>query len=200
MTIQLFNTDDTVMRQTPDRFNGESPLSLVAATHPVIIMDEPQNMESDLAKSSIADLNALFRLRYSATHKEKHHLMYQLTPVEAYREGLVKKIAVYGVKEDDANELIFRVKKIETGKGSPRARVMLEVKKADGKFEIKEVLVSQDEQIARKSKNERYDDLYVVEIDARHGRVELSDGSVHEVEEEVEDKEPVFRTQIRETI
>ncbi len=200
MTIQSFNTDDTIMRQAPDRFNGESPLSLVAATRPVVIMDEPQNMESELAKASIADLLPLFRLRYSATHKEKHNLMYQLSPVEAYREGLVKKIAVYGVKEDDANTIVFRLKKIETGKGSPRARVMLEVQNADGTFAVKEVLLAGENQLAHKTKNERYADLFVAEIDARRGRVELSDGSVHHIEEDVEDKEPIFRTQIRETI
>ena len=77
MTIQSFNSDNTIMRQSPDRFNGESPLSLVAATRPIVIMDEPQNMESDLAVASIADLMPLCKLRYSATHKEKHNLMYQ---------------------------------------------------------------------------------------------------------------------------
>ena len=200
MTIQSFNSDDTIRRQTPDRFNSESPISMVAATRPVVIMDEPQNMESELSKAAIADLNPLFKLRYSATHKEKHNLMYQRSPVEAYSQGLVKKIAVYGVKEDDANERVFRVKKIETGKGSPKARVLLEVKKADGGFEIKEVLLSGEDDLARKTKNERYTDVFVTEIDARHNRIELSDGSVHELAEEVEDKEAIFRTQIRETI
>ncbi len=200
MTIQSFNSDDRIMRQTPDRFNGESPLSLVSATRPVVIMDEPQNMESELSKAAIADLKPIFKLRYSATHKEKHNLMYQLSPVDAYQQGLVKRIAVYGVKEDDANERMFRVKKIETGKGSPKARVMLELKKASGGFEVKEVLLSSEDDLARKTKNERYADLFVTEIDARNGRVELSDGSTHELAEEVEDKEAIFRTQIRETI
>ena len=188
------------MRQTPDRFNGESPLSLVAATRPIVIMDEPQNMESDLSKAAIADLSPLFKLRYSATHKEKHNLMYQLSPVEAYSQGLVKKIAVYGVKEDDANERVFRVKKIETGKGSPKARVMLEVKKADGGFEMKEMLLLGEDDLARKTGNERYADVFVTEIDARHNRIELSDGTMHELSGQTENKEAIFRTQIRETI
>lgn len=200
MTVQSFNSDTNIMRQTPDRFNGESPLSFVAATRPVVIMDEPQNMESELSKAAIADLDPLFKLRYSATHKEKHNLMYQLSPVDAYQQGLVKKIAVYGVKEDDVGERVFRVKKIETGKGSPKARVMLEVKRADGKFEVKEVLLSGEDDLARKTKNDRYADLYVREIDARRDRVELSDSSVYELSQEIEDKEAIFRTQIRETI
>ncbi|PJC40542.1 MAG: hypothetical protein CO042_03265, partial [Parcubacteria group bacterium CG_4_9_14_0_2_um_filter_41_8] len=80
MTIQSFNKDDNIMRQTPDRFNGERPLDLVAETRPVIIMDEPQNMESELSKSSIKDLQPLFKLRYSATHRRPYNLMYRLTP------------------------------------------------------------------------------------------------------------------------
>lgn len=49
-------------------------------------MDEPQNMESELSKSSISDLNPLFKLRYSATHKEVYNLLYRLTPIEAYKK------------------------------------------------------------------------------------------------------------------
>lgn len=87
MTVQSFAGDERlVMRQTPDRFNGERPIDLIAETRPVVIMDEPQNMESSLAKTAIADLKPLFKLRYSATHKEIHNLMYRLTPVDAYKK------------------------------------------------------------------------------------------------------------------
>ena len=92
------------MRQTPDRFNGDKPIEMVAKTWPVVIMDEPQNMESDLSKSAIEDLNALFKLRYSATHKTKHNLMYRLDPADAYKKGLVKRIEVFGIKEDIKND------------------------------------------------------------------------------------------------
>jgi len=201
MTIQSFNSDNTVMRQTPDRFNGESPLNLVAATRPVVIMDEPQNMESELAKSSIGDLNALFRLRYSATHRELHNLMYRLTPAEAYRRGLVKKIRVFGVKADDAGSFVFRVQEIGAKNGvSPKAKVILEVQRADGTFGPKEITIKAGDDLARKTKNDAYAELLVNDVDARHNRVELSDGKYYQLEAEVEDKVAIFRTQIRETI
>ena len=200
MTIQSFNSDTTIMRQTPDRFRGESPLGLVAATRPVVIMDEPQNMESDLSKAAIGDLKPLFKLRYSATHKEKHNLMYQLTPVDAYRQGLVKRIAVYGVKDDTTNERLFRVAGFKTGTGAPKVLVTMETKKASGGFEPKEFLLAGGDDLVRKTKNERYAGLYVAEIDARRERVELSDGTVYELSQEVDDKEAIFRTQIHETI
>jgi len=117
MTVQSFaGNERLVMRQKPDRFNGEQPIELIAQTNPVVIMDEPQNMESDLAKNAISDLHPLCKLRYSATHKEIYNLLYRLTPVDAYRKGLVKKIAVYGVKDESAGSFVFRVNAIETKK------------------------------------------------------------------------------------
>ncbi len=202
MTIQSFNSDDRVMRDTPDRFHGERPIDLIAKTRPVVIMDEPQNMETDLAKSSISDLNPLFKLRYSATHREIHNLVYRLTPVDAYRKGLVKKISVYGVKESDAGAFHFRVQSINTQKGKdPSAQVVLEVKRADDSYVQTEMIIATGDDLYRKSKkNDKYKDLVVQNVDARHGRVELSDGNFYQVDTISDNKEVIFRTQIRETI
>ena len=83
MTIQSFKDETKVLRQTDrdDTYNEQSYIDLVAKTRPVVIMDEPQNMESELSQTAIGELKPLFRLRYSATHKELHNLMYRLTPV-----------------------------------------------------------------------------------------------------------------------
>ncbi len=202
MTIQSFNTDTNIMRQTPDRFHGDRPIDLVAETKPVVIMDEPQNMESELAKASISDLNPLFKLRYSATHREIHNLVYRLTPVDAYRRGLVKKIAVCGVKESDPGAFIFKVKDIITKRGeNPKAKVIIEVKNANGEYGEKEITITAGDDIFRKSKqNPKYHDIFVEDVNATHARVELSDGKFYELEEMTEDKELIFRTQIKETI
>lgn len=45
-------------------------------------MDELQNMESQLSQSAIGDLNSLCTLRYSATHKNEHNVIYRLDPVD----------------------------------------------------------------------------------------------------------------------
>ncbi len=201
MTIQSFNSDDRVMRQTPDRFNGESPINLVAETRPIVIMDEPQNMESELSKAAIADLKPLFKLRYSATHKELHNLMYRLTPVDAYRNHLVKKIQVFGVKEDDAGAFVFKVQAIDIKKGqSPRATVLLEIKNAGGDFIKKDVMLKAGDDLEKKTKNGKYAGLLVNDVNAQYNRVELSNGNYYKLEAEVENKEAVFRTQIKETI
>ena len=49
MTIDSFNKEDNVIRQSTDRLQGATPLFLVQASRPVLILDEPQNMESEAA-------------------------------------------------------------------------------------------------------------------------------------------------------
>ncbi len=74
---------------------------------PIIIMDEPQVMEgSKNAKSkslqAMQELNPLFVLKYSATHKKEFpfNLIYKLDSYDAFTQDLVKRIqvkTVYGV-------------------------------------------------------------------------------------------------------
>ena len=40
---------------------------------PVVVIDEPQNMESEAAAAAIARLNPFCTLRYSATHKRAYN-------------------------------------------------------------------------------------------------------------------------------
>jgi len=204
MTVQSFDSDTKILRQANrDQWRGgDSPLKSIAQTRPIVIMDEPQNMDSKKKKDAIADLEPLFKLRYSATHKEVHNLMYQLTPVGAYKNGLVKKISVYGAKEEDAGAFVFGVKHIKTQKGkNPWAMVQLEVKNADGEFVYKDMKLTPGTDLERKTKNEKYSGLQVNDVNAGKNRVELSDGKFYKLEEErSENKEAIFRTQIHETI
>jgi type III restriction enzyme len=67
-------------------------------------------MESETRIRALASLYPLFALRYSATHRNPYNLAYRLTPFEAYRQGLVKKIELASiVKEDDFNQVFVRV-------------------------------------------------------------------------------------------
>lgn len=201
MTIQSFDNDSKIMKKSLDRFNGDKPIDLVSATNPVIIMDEPQNMESDLAKEAIKDLKPIFKLRYSATHKNIYNLIYRLTPIDSYKKNLVKKIEIYGIKEENSNDLLLKVKEIITEKGSgPKARVILSVKNADNTYTDKEILIKAGDDLFRKTKNDFYKDLIVFDVNAREKRVELSDGKFYKLEEDGENKEDIFRVQIRETI
>src|SRR5207245_4014577 len=117
MTVDSFNKEDNVIRQSTDRLQGATPLFLVQAARPVLILDEPQNMESEGRIRALASLDPLFALRYSATHRNPYNLVYRLTPFQAYRGGLVKRVEVASVvKEDDYNQVFARLHEIRAAK------------------------------------------------------------------------------------
>jgi len=197
MTIQSFNKDSNVLKIKQDRFQGV-PLKLIAETRPVVIMDEPQNMESDLSKSAIGELNPLFKLRYSATHKNSYNLCYRLSPVDAYNMGLVKKIEVSGVEDTTAGDFVFKIKNFD----GLKATVELEILLASGEYVYQDVILKNGDNLFRKTKNNpKYEGLSLVNMDARFETIELSDG--REFKKEATQNlnvEQIFRTQIRETI
>ena len=60
MTIDSFNKASNVIHQTTDRLQGETPVHLIQATCPILILDEPQNMVSELRVRALAALNPMF--------------------------------------------------------------------------------------------------------------------------------------------
>jgi type III restriction enzyme len=102
MTIDAFKRAETVIRQS--REGQDPPIFQLQAARPVLILDEPQNMESELSVAALASLNPLVALRYSATHRNPYNVIYRLSPYDAYRQSLVKRIEVASViQEDNAN-------------------------------------------------------------------------------------------------
>ncbi len=94
LTLDAFNKASNRMRQAHDGFRGHTPLELLQATRPLVVLDEPQRMESPRSRAAIGDLAPLCVLRYSATHRHRHALVHRLTPREAHERGLVKRIEV----------------------------------------------------------------------------------------------------------
>jgi type III restriction enzyme len=87
MTIDAFARAENVIKQATDRLQGERPIHLIQATRPVLILDEPQNMESENRIAALASLNPLFALRYSATHRNPYNVIHRLTPYDAYLQA-----------------------------------------------------------------------------------------------------------------
>ena len=97
MNIQAFNKDNNKIRS--DDEYGEILWEDIKRTNPVIIIDEPQKIEGQKGKKSksleaIEQLEPLFVLRYSATHKQLYNQIYKLDSYTAYQNDLVKKIGV----------------------------------------------------------------------------------------------------------
>ncbi len=202
MTIDSFNKASNVIRQTTDRLQGETPIHLVQAARPVLILDEPQNMESELRVKALAALHPVFALRYSATHRNPYNLVYRLTPYEAYRQGLVKRIEVAGiVKKGAEHEVFLRLDAIRTEKKTLTARIGVHALMKSGAVKEQVVTVRPGENLEKKTNRSEYAPFVVEEIHAGDGYVRFAHGvELRLGETRGADKEAIFDTQIRYTI
>lgn len=113
ITIDAFAKDTNVIRRPNEVTNDYAPIEFLSACRPIVVMDEPQNLESPTRRQAIDSLKPLARLRYSATHRDLKHLVYRLTPVDAYDLRLVKRIGVLSIVQDeDLNEAFVEITKI----------------------------------------------------------------------------------------
>jgi type III restriction enzyme len=202
MTIDSFNRDDNVIRQSTDRLQGATPLFLVQAARPVLILDEPQNMESEGRIRALASLDPLFALRYSATHRNPYNLAYRLTPFEAYRQSLVKRIEVASVvKEDDFNQVFVRVDEIGTAARTVRAKIAVHQRMADGEIKEKSYWFKPGVCLETKANRPEYGSFAIDEIDAADQVVRFKNGiEIRVGEAQGADRAVLFREQIRYTV
>jgi type III restriction enzyme len=90
INIDSFAKDENIINKPNDKLTGKRPIEFLRSSNPIVIVDEPQNMETAIRKKAIENLNPLCTLRYSATHTNLYNLVYSLNPVKAYDLGLVK--------------------------------------------------------------------------------------------------------------
>ena len=178
MNIDAFKKDDNVINRANE--SGEAPILQISQTRPIVIVDEPQNMETDLAKQAIDSLNPLFVLRYSATHKNPYHKIYSLNPVQAYNKKLVKQIEVEPVlAKNDVNGAYVVLKEFAAGKKKLTAKVDIHF---NDKKEVKKKTVSVssgDDLFDKSGGNESYRHGFIVNsLDAESGEMALSNGQI----------------------
>ncbi|SDT74923.1 DEAD/DEAH box helicase family protein [Actinoplanes derwentensis] len=100
INLQAFNSASRENRriyEELDGFQSRRPIDVISAARPVVVIDEPQRIGSARSLESLSRFGPLLVLRYSATHRVRHDLVHRLDAAEAYREKLVKRIAVIGV-------------------------------------------------------------------------------------------------------
>lgn len=157
------------------RETGVAPIEFIQATQPIVILDEPQNLETDIRKQAVARLHPLCTLRYSATHRNSYNLIHSLDPVRAYELGLVKQIGVDSVIElMDANQAFIELESFRTGARSVSAKLSIWVNQASGPAKKSVTVKNGDDLYAEKFSNKReiYRDGFIVnEIDAGEGFV-----------------------------
>ena len=194
-----------VIYKESDKLAGRQPIEFVQAARPIVIIDEPQSVDStERSQEAIKALNPLLTLRYSATHKNPYNLVYRLDPVRAFELGLVKQIVVASVETDDsANEPFIRVDAIDHKPGL-KAKLRMLFKTNDGPKE-KSITVKQGDDLFYKSGElAHYSQGYTVaDIDATPGEkyIRFSNGkTLRECQEVGGARIDVWRAQIKKTV
>ena len=132
VTVGAINKKDVNnLYKDSEKTGGETPIDLIRATKPVLIVDEPQSVDGGIegrGREALADMHPLCTLRYSATHVDQHHMVYRLDAVDAYEQKLVKQIEVASATVEDAhNRPYVRVVSTANKGGVITARVELDV-------------------------------------------------------------------------
>jgi type III restriction enzyme len=158
------------------RETGNRPIEFIQSTNPVVILDEPQNLETDKRKQAIARLNPMCTLRYSATHRDTYNLIYKLDAVRAYELGLVKQISVDSVVDlTSVNQAFISVDNFSRRARSVSAKATIWVNQASGPKKKRVTLKNGDNLYTLSTGREIYKDGFIVnEIDAERGLVRFA--------------------------
>ena len=122
VTVGAINKRGTnTIYRADEQTGGERPIDLIRATRPVLIVDEPQSVDGGLkgqGRKALSEMHPLCTLRYSATHVDRHHMVYRLDAVDAYDRKLVKRIEVAGATvEDNGNRPYVRLTETPKNRG-----------------------------------------------------------------------------------
>lgn len=203
LNIDSFAKDENIINKPNDKLNGQKPVEFIQATNPIVIVDEPQNMETEKRITAIQNLNALCTLRYSATHRNQYNLTYSLNPVKAYDLGLVKQIEVDSIIEENAfNDAFVSVESITATKTKVTAKVSINSNE-NGAVRKKTVTVKVGDDLYKLS-NEReiYSNGYIIEeIDAVNQCISISNGNIlYKGDSQGGLTDEVMKFQIRKTV
>lgn len=203
---QAFNKKEKdLIHSERENFRWRRPIDVLAAMNPIMIIDEPQSVEGKQTKERLKDFKPLFTLRYSATHKEKHDMVYRLDAMDAYNQKLVKKIAVKAIEQTGTTGTqgyLYLQEIIPQKTGAPKAKIEFEVKTQSGVKRKLKVVEEPFDLYAESGSLSAYKGMTLSHFDARENKVQVGvtqELHVGEVIGQV-DESSIRRIQIRETI
>ena len=131
VTVGAINKKDVNnLYKDSEKTGDEKPIDLIRATCPIIIVDEPQSVDGGLSgagKAALDAMNPLCTLRYSATHVDKHHMVFRLDAVDAYERKLVKQIEIASATIEDAyNKPFVRLVSVKNAHGTITANIEID--------------------------------------------------------------------------
>lgn len=153
-----------IIHRSNDKLNGMKPIELIKETNPIVIIDEPQSVDTTTkSKEAIKSLNPLCTIRYSATHVDKHNLVYKLDAVDSYDMGLVKQIEVAGFESKDYhNNAYIKLVSVDNKKTPISAKVEIDQNDKKGKVQRKTVTVRSGDDLYEKSGGRDIYEGYIV--------------------------------------
>ena len=173
VTVGAINKKDiNNLYKDSEKTGGEKPIDLIRATRPILIVDEPQSVDGGLAgrgKEALGAMNPLCTLRYSATHADRHHMVYRLDAVDAYQRKLVKQIEVASPTVEAAhNKPYVRLVSTSNRRGVISARIELDVETSSG-VRRRQVNVQDGEDLEQIARRAIYHDCRIGEIRVEKG-------------------------------
>ncbi len=161
-----------VMYRHSEKTGGEKPIDLIRATRPILIVDEPQSVEGGLdgrGKKAMERMNPLCNLRYSATPKDAHHMVFKLDAVDAYERKLVKQIEVAAASvQGGHNRAYLRLLSVSNRRGVITAKVEVDAQTATG-VQRREITVQDGDDLEMTTGRAVYHDCRVGEIRVANG-------------------------------
>ncbi|MCD7789979.1 MAG: restriction endonuclease subunit R, partial [Bacteroides thetaiotaomicron] len=199
------NNSSRIINSERDEFGSRKPMDVIAANHPILIMDEPQKMGGTATQTALVRFNPLFCLNYSATHKQHHDLVYVLDALDAYNKRLVKRIEVKGFDIKNlrgTDKYLFLESIVISPKKPPMARIEFEIGYNKSINRETRLLAVDDDFFALSKNMEQYRGYRISEIDPIRGTVSFTNGEIIHAGEVVGDvsESDLRRVQIRETI
>lgn len=122
-----------IIHRWNDKMQGV-PIEFIKETNPIVIIDEPQSVDTtDASSKAIASLNPLCTFRYSATHVDRHNMLYRLDSIDAYDQKLVKQIEVAAIEvKDGHNKAYIKLLAVNNKKSPIQAKIELDIQQEGG--------------------------------------------------------------------
>jgi type III restriction enzyme len=199
------NKEARIIYSLRDDFNTRKPIDVIAANHPIIIMDEIQKMEGAATQKALRNFHPLFVLNYSATHKTSHNCIYALDALDAYRQKLVKKIQVKGITQQNLQGTscyVYFDSIVLSKNHAPQVKLEIDVKDKSG-IHRRTLLFNQYDSLFASSKElEEYRNYVITDILPEQNTVVFQNGDRLRKGEVMGDvsEDTLQRVQIRETI
>ncbi|MEM8728168.1 MAG: DEAD/DEAH box helicase family protein [Chlamydiota bacterium] len=166
-----------IIHRFHDKMCGAKPIEYLRQTRPIVIIDEPQSVDkTDKGKEAVESLDPLCTVRYSATHIDKHHMLYKLDALDAYELQLVKQIEVAAIEvKNHHNQAYIKLVSVDNKKSPITARIEIDCQDKRRRVKRKTVTVKGGADIFEKSGARPLYAGYVVErIDCKEGEESIT--------------------------